>query len=350
MIPSTTFAYFDLADSIENIQQDFVRMQVAQSYAWTIDRRIVAAVRELFKTVRDNCRTGSLDDAVDYNNALAEQSFAEAQFNEIGSDSRGPVRTVHELLDIRNNAHVLAATCTRTVLDWKGNLRSYTEPDLMDLFTPNGNMKVRADTVAKIERTARYKAHAVAGHDPALEKQIQDKLLTTRIASEKVRLSGMRAALSEQVGALQMMFRIVQAKRPAKMPEQHLFHQLHLDLQRELISSAKTAADRAVTFAESDSNVAVEEIDDIVLAAALFGDHLSKVLAAPKFNSGVQMPPQKEQLLPKTNKPAQSTGKKLPTPKKTKTPKPIKDIIKDKTEDTHTDTAIGQAMEQAAAS
>lgn len=285
-VPSTTYKMFDLPDFIEEIPQEYLRMQVAQSYAWRVDTMIVQAVRVLFKAVRDDARTSELDTAADMNNALAETAFAEACFEDIGSDSWGPVQTIHELVDLRPRAHAIARAATAGVLDWKGQVRTYVEPDISDIFHNQGTMKPKGDTLVKMKMNANRRAAAVATGKEAIE--MAQRLYERKVAKEKNRLASMGEALQAQVGALQCMFNIALARRPKRMPLNGIeFHQVNLEGQRLLIANTISACERAEDWAESDSNVSPAECDDICLTSDLSVRELKKVLISPRFNTGV---------------------------------------------------------------
>lgn len=315
--PSTIFKQFDLPEFISELPSAYARMQAAQSYAWRIDITIVQAVRSLFKHVRDEAMTGGLDDAMDYNLALAEQAFAESCFEQIGSDSLGPVRAIHELLDLRESAHDLAYEATRMVLDWKGNLRSYEAPSISDLFHNQGTIKPKATTLARIARVANRSAARVAtGKDVAI---LADKLASKKIAREQARLTGMAEGMKSQAGALEMMFAIAARNRPARMSKQLSFWEIDLESQRTLIAGTKAALERAEDYATSDSNMAESEFDDVCLCVELANETLSKVLRSPRFNSGVDgnaAPTSKVMaVVPKPEPKAKALPKPKPKPK-----------------------------------
>lgn len=285
--PSTTYKTFDLNDFINDLPSAFARMQAAQSYAWRIDTMIVQAVRTLFKACKDTAVVGELDTAADYNNALAEQAFAEQCFLDIGSDSAGPVRTLHEMLDLRPEAHAMAREATRAVLDWKGNMRSYEEPDLASLFEASGTIKPKATTLARMQLLANRSAAKVAtGKDLAVMAQ---KLYTGRVAREKARLAGMQEAMQQQVGALQTMFNVAvdHLNKNNRLEKHHCFHQIDIEHQRTLIVSTKQALARAEEYATSDSNMPDAEFDSVVMVVEMATQELDKVLRSPRFNCGV---------------------------------------------------------------
>ena len=285
-VPSTTYKTFDLNEFINDLPSAFVRMQAAQSYAWRIDTMIVQAVRTLFKACKDTAVIGELDTAADYNNALAEQSFAEQCFADIGSDSAGPVRTLHEMLDLRPEAHAMAREATRAVLDWKGNVRSYEEPELATLFEASGTIKPKATTLARMQLLANRSAAKVAtGKDMAL---MAGKLYAGRVSREKARLAGMQESMQQQVGALQTMFNVAVAHiHQSDTVKHHCFHQVDVEHQRTLIVSTKQAMARAEEYATSDSNMPDAEFDSVVMVVELSTQELDKVLKSPRFNCGV---------------------------------------------------------------
>lgn len=313
----STFKNFDLADYIEEIAQPYLAMQVAQSYAWRIDMMIVSAVRTLFKTVRDEARTSELDTAADMNNAMAETAFAEACFNDIGSDSWGSVRAIHELLDLRPRAHAMARQATGLVLDWKGQTRNYIEPAMSDLFHNQGTMKPKADTLVKMKNSANRRAATVATGKEQIE--LATKLYERKVAREKGRLASMGEALKAQAGGLETMFNIALQRRPERMPAACEFYQIDREGQRMLIANTISASERAEDWAESDSNVGERECDDICMASDQLVKELKKVLISPTFNCGVDGNAPTAQtrtipMIPKVERPAAP----VPTPAKPK--------------------------------
>lgn len=284
-VPSTTYNRFDLPSFIEDLPQEYLRMQAAQSFAWRLDTMIVQATRQLFKAVRDDLRTSELDSAADMNNALAETAFAEQAFNDICSDSCGPVRAIHELIDLRPRAHAIAAQCTSQVLDWKGNMRTYTEPTISDLFHQVGTMKPKATTLSKMQRNASRRAASVATGKEAVE--MAQRLYDRKLGRERARLSAMGEALKSQAGALEVMFELALKHRPERLPTRCEFWAIDQEQQRVLIANAISSLERAEDYAESDSNISDTECDDICIASDLATRELKKVLVSPRFNNGV---------------------------------------------------------------
>ena len=284
-VPSTTYNRFDLTSFIEDLPQEYLRMQASQSFAWRLDTMIVQATRQLFKTVRDDLRTSELDSAADMNNALAETAFAEQAFNDIGSDSCGPVRAIHELIDLRPRAHAVARQCTAAVLDWKGNMRNYNEPAISDLFNQVGTMKPKSTTLSKMQRNASRRAAEVATGKDAIE--MAQRLYDRKVGRERARLAAMGEALKAQAGALEVMFELALKARPERLPKCCEFYQIDQEQQRVLIANTISALERAEDYAESDSNISDTECDDICIASSLAIKELKKVLVSPRFNNGV---------------------------------------------------------------
>lgn len=284
--PSTTYKDFDLPDFVQSLPSAWLRAEAARGYAWRIDTMIVQACRTLFRTLRDTCTTGNLDDASDYNLALAEQAFAEETFEEAGSITAGPVRTLHELLDLRPEAHSIARDCIRLVLDWKGHLQSYETPEISDLLKNQGTMKPKASTIARIERSAKRSAARVAtGKDVEI---LAARLAEKKIAHEQMNSAAMSRALKAQTGALEQMFRIALDRRPEKMMDRTLaFHQIDIETQRTLIMATIDTIQRADERAARDSSLSESEYDDVSLSVELSADELKKVLRSPRFNNGV---------------------------------------------------------------
>lgn len=284
--PSTTYKSFDLNEFVNELPSAWLRAQIARSYAWRIDTMLVQACRTLFKLVRDEAMTGGLDDASDYNLALAEQAFAEECFGEAGSSTAGPVQTVHELLDLRHEAHAMASEATRQVLDWKGHLQSYDIPEISDLFKNQGTMKPKATTLARIDRMCKRRAAAVAtGKDAEI---LAGRLAAKKIERENMKSASISRALKAQTGALEMMFNIASANRPKKMLDRTLhFHQIDIETQRTLVAACMQSLQLAEERALSDSVLSDSEFDDVSLGIELATEELRKVLKSPRFNNGV---------------------------------------------------------------
>lgn len=284
--PTTTFKTFDLNEFINELPSAWLRAEAARGYAWRIDTMLVQVCRTLFKTVRDTAKVGDLDDSADYNNALAEQAFAEETFEEAGSDTAGPVRTLHELLDLRPEAHHLAKEAIRMVLDWKGHLQSYEIPEIADLFKNQGTMKPKAVTLARIERTAkRTAAQNATGKDVEVLAQ---RLAAKKIKRAQLEAASMSRALKAQTGALEQMYNIALNRRPEKMADKTFaFHEINIETQRTLLVAAIDNLQRADDRATRDSNLSETEYDDISLSCEMAVDKLKEVLRSPRFNCGV---------------------------------------------------------------
>ncbi len=323
--PSTTYKSFDLNEFIEALPSAYVRMHAAKSYAWRIDTLIVQACRSLFKEVRENLKVGgndSLDTAADYNLALAEAEFAEFAFDEAGVVSAGPVRTLHEMLDLRAEAHTLAAEASSLVLDWSGKAMRYECPEIESLFSQTGTFKPKAATLARMKLTAeRTAAKNATGKDV---KAIAEKLFDAKKRREATRLAGMQENLQSQSGAVEMMFNIASKRRPDSLGVREVpFHRCDVETQRTLIASVKQTLQRAIDYAESDQNMSDDEFSGVLICADDATALLDKVLLSPKFNAGVDgnapvkaiAPLKPEAIKPKTK------AKRTPKTKVTVTPK-----------------------------
>jgi hypothetical protein len=282
--PITNYRSFDVAAAIHSCTSLWLRTQLFSSYAWRIDTLIVQQCRALYKRLKLTDLAMTLESDADYRNALTSADWTEQLFAEAGSDTVTPVHTLHTLVGMRLEAHEVAANAAMLTPWPNGEPRKYEIPELEALFEPSGSTEPRGQSLMRMEITAQRKASRMAtGKEAtALAKRLFDR----RVKTEKANMAAMKHNMANQTQSLIALYSYTMALEHG---ETKGFVDLHIDVQRTLIDSVISAAERSEATAESRANEVsdddfmhvIQDVEDLI-------DQLKGVLASPRFNGGVE--------------------------------------------------------------
>lgn len=276
---SKTHSYFDLFQYIEKIHAPEVAAQVAQSTAWRVDTMIVSACRQLYKEVREHLHTTTLEARAEITNSLNEQAFAEQSFEEIGSDSTGPVSTIKQLEYQRDAWHELARRMTELTVDWQGKPRTYEVRSIEDQIFEPGAMKVAVETKRKLKIGAQRIAEAYEQPEAA------EQLYANRLARQTSKLADIGESMKDQAAGVNFMYMLAK-EHDMDVPQGETtayFSSLAVDLQRGLIDNAVKAAERAEEFAATNRNMSDRDYDLVCISSLKAVKDLRAVLKTPRF-------------------------------------------------------------------
>lgn len=268
--------YFDLHDYASDITEVYVAAQVASSTAWRIDTAIVAAARQVFKSVREQLFIDGIDQMAELTNALQEQEFSAQSFAGAGLRDTSALETIRGLAAQRDQWHALAAHLTSMTSDYSGAPRKYETPELEDVFYKEPNLKVNQTTQRRMAVSSQKIAEA-NGLDDAGAKL----LLARRLQREEDNVKSISTRLVEQASGVYFMY--LNAIRTAEDTAPTEFYKLPLDTQRLLLANAQQAAQRADDWACKERGMSDIEYTRILGCVIKVDQDLKKVLAGTRF-------------------------------------------------------------------
>lgn len=271
-----TNAYFDLHDYVHDITEAYVAAQVAQSTAWRIDTMIVAASRQVFKTVRDELYHQGLDQMAELTNALQEADFSAQSFAEAGLPSEGPIDTIRGLSMQRDQWHNLAQALTGMTTDYSGMPKSYDIPELETVFFAEPNLRVNATTQRRMQTSAQRMAEAYE-----LDSDSAKTFFERRMQREQDNLKSVANRLMEQAGGVWHMYKNVLSTADEAAPTE--FYKLPLSVQRTLLTNAQAAAQRADEWACKERGMSDMEYDRILACVLKVDADIRKVIKGERF-------------------------------------------------------------------
>lgn len=290
---STTHQYFDLHHFVSHIVETYVAAQVAQSVAWRMDILITSKARSLLRGVRDTgLRIGAAEHYNETAAMLRDLNVGEEWFKQTGLD-RGVIEEITRLTALRQPMHELACELTAMNLDWQGRPRSYTIPDLEDVFHAPPNTKVSSLVKSRIEITSKALADAYGVDEKVLrerrlaaqKRQAEDRAESTMETAD-LAFWCYQQALRAEPTELEAMKRDYPLVTQSLALEQG-FPALAKDTQVALITAARGAADRSVQFAEGERSMTDTEFARVLACALKVQKDLDQVLRAGKFAESV---------------------------------------------------------------
>lgn len=288
---STTHIYFDLLGMVKKINEPFVAAQVMQSVAWRMDTLITSKTRAILRTLREEAVIAGRADSYNETAAmLRDANTAEEWFKATGLD-RGLIEEITRLTALREVTHESAAELTALNWDWQGRPRQYEIPDLEEVFHAQPNTRISSQVKSRIEMSSKALAEAY-GLDTAV---LRERRLATQKRQAEDRAEAIietadlawwcyRACLSSQPTELEGLKRDVVVVTQQLALEQG-FAGLSIETQLALITGARQAAERAITFAESQRSMADTEFARILACALKTVKDLESAMSAPKFKA-----------------------------------------------------------------
>lgn len=286
---NTTHRYFDLFEYIPTITEAYVAAQVAQSTAWRIDTLITGKARSLLRTLREEAvLRGDADKYSETAAMLRDLAVGEQWFKATGLDSN-TIEDIIRLNALRQRVHESAAELTALQLDWTGRPRKYEIPTIEEAFYAEPNTKVSASVKARIEISSRALAEAY-GIDPQVlrERRLAAQQRQAVDRAESVMETADLAYWVYQQALQAMPTELESLKRQeqpltAALALEEGFVRLSMTTQITLVTNARQAAERAITFAESERNLTDSEFARILACALATTKHLTGVLNSERF-------------------------------------------------------------------
>lgn len=274
----TNNAYFDLNDYVRSTKSVDVAAQMAQSVAFAVDVAINGAARQLMKNLRQDHLDHGIDSLSEMTMALEDSAFAEEIMRQAGNDSLGPVSTILQLHEIREDWHDLASELTGMTFNWNGTPRVYEIKPIEEMLLREVKLQIKPLTAQRLRVQVERRA------DGANKEDI-DAVYAKRLAREEQRTKDTARSLTEQQGAIVTLYRLaielgselIEYKASAE------FHTLDAQLRRQFIEAAMKGAARAEDYATNASNITDAEFDAISFGVIKIERELKAILAGPSY-------------------------------------------------------------------
>lgn len=272
---------FDLHDYVSTISEARVAAHMAASTAWKFDQLMVQNARQLFKNIRQGLFGNGVDGMAELTQALHEQDFAEASFNEQGSSNEGIIENLRWLNCQRDQWHDLAAELVPMTWDWQGNARTYDIPTLDDAFHNDRPYRVNGDTQRRMKMSIARRAKAY-DWDVDQQKQRFDRQLERK----EEKLVSVKESVDAMAGAAQLMMHLALRSDDSSAAERSKeFTALPIELQRLLLDNAQKAAGNVSDWANDDKSLTDREFDDIDDCCFNVERDIKRVFASPRFKT-----------------------------------------------------------------
>lgn len=278
-------AFFDLTDYIRNISCVDVAAQMAQSVAFSIDIAINGAVRQLMKNLRDQHLEHGIDTLAEMTLALEDSAFAEEIMRQAGKEELGPVSTILQLNQSREEWHMLASELTSMTHDFRGIPRTYEIKPVEEMLLREVRLNIRPQTERRIRVQIERRA------DGASKEDI-DAVIARRMQAEERKLKDISNTLTNQQGAIVTLYQLA-SHIGSELPQLGVdsidsysevqFYQLDAHLRRVMLEAALKGAARAEDFATSSNNITDAEFDAVGFAVLKVERELKAILNGPAF-------------------------------------------------------------------
>lgn len=280
----TNHAYFDLNDYVRSVQSVDVAAQMAQSIAFAVDVAINGAARQLMKNLRQDHLDHGIDSLSEMTMALEDSAFAEEIMRQAGNDSLGPVITILQLNNIREQWHQTASELTSQTFDYRGVPRIYEIKPIEEMLLREVKLQVKPLTAQRLRVQVERRANGASKEDI-------DTVYTKRLAREEQRTKDTARALTEQQGAIVTLYRLASTiggdmpnvRDNTGVTASPEFYLLDAALRRQLIDAALKGATRAEDYATNASNITDSEFDQISFGVIKVERELKAILAGPSY-------------------------------------------------------------------
>lgn len=269
-IKTSTFAYFDLIDFVDNNLLDGeLKGRVMASLAWNLDNRAIYLARSVFfETYRESLETGTIDAFNEFANAMAEQ-LATGKLTPVGFEDASSFTQLTLVLNMRKHWHDNAQRCST---------REYNPKSLAAMVADEKPRQVDVNTRSKLAVRAKF----VAGDDEALQKTMLDKLIEKSNATLQQQHELRQKMVKPVLHILQIAGHKAEFVYDGECPP---FSELPMAVQINLIEQCMAAADRAVDDMGISSRVSIDDYAVAMRDAAELKKQLREVLKAPRFNN-----------------------------------------------------------------
>jgi hypothetical protein len=266
----SNFMFYDLLEHVDSLlMSGELKARTFGSLAWKLDTMIVNTARAVFKAMRTEAlATGSLDAYAEFVNRIKEMTTSADHTVEVGFEDTGLFNQLTAMLNQRKFWHDAAQKhSTRT---------NYQPKTLVELIVSEEVQKVDGQTREKLAIEAEFMAPGDA-------------------ARQAIELDGL---VSLQASQFQTWFESKQKTTPAILriieiatqkavfvydDECPPFHELPIQLQRQLIESTMNSVERTCSNLCSDKRVTTNDYRMFKRDAIACTKALAEVLKAPKF-------------------------------------------------------------------
>lgn len=283
---NSTYTNFDLFEYIENTPSAAVAGAMARSVAWRIDSLIQNASRQLFKTVRDGLikrkteemASGSTRDAhAEVMMALRDVAMSEQAFEEFGKSQAGALKNIRDLMRLRDDFHDVAQHLVSLTYRWDGSPDVFVRESIDDAFARPTNMKISERQRNRIAMSVDCYAKEFDATPEELGMLKEQNLKRAELNNKSI-----AETLDSQQDVVFMIFQFAMTTDVEMDLAEHFWH-LDVSLQRALIDSAMSAADRAHKDAQNSKRITDMEFTEICISSLRAQKYLKGVLTSPRF-------------------------------------------------------------------
>ncbi len=281
---TNTTAYFDLADYIQSLECVDVAAQMAQSVAFAVDVAISNATRQLLKNLRAGHIDHGIDSLSEMTTALEDSAFAEEIMRHAGKDDVGPVATILQLNNIREQWHAMAGELTSMTYGRQGVPRTYEIKPIEEMLLREVKLQVKPLTAQRL----RIQVERRAGD---ASKEDIEAVYAKRLAHEEQRAKDTARALTEQQGAIVTLYHLAATiggdlpclRENTGVSASSEFHLLDTSLRHRLLEAAMKGAARAEDYATGSSSITDSEFDQISFTVIKVERELKAILSGSAY-------------------------------------------------------------------
>lgn len=248
----TNHTYFDLPEAIEKLDDPLLRGRILNNLAWRLDGLLTQQVSAMYRLMAQELRdTNTIDQLNEAAAILGEQSFAEENFAQIGSNTEGPLTTFHQLLDVREGVYALAGKYAEDIDEFWRAQNVGLEARLREIRGDEPSRAVKNRIEEEVDAIIAHRQKRGKPVNPGYREALIKEALKDETESNKSLNERNKETIDARMNILSLML----AERPTSATEVKHFYELPIATQRALIDSAIQAAERCRKDARRDPNV-----------------------------------------------------------------------------------------------
>lgn len=287
---STNYRRFDLLNFASKITEPAVCVQVLKSTAWRMDALITGLSRRVLKSIRDKLVIEAhVDNYTSASALLRDIGEAEEWFKKTGLD-KGTFEEITRLTALRQEYHEKAQELDSLLMSHSVvRMQFYEIPDLEDVFHAPANDKPSSLALSRASMSSAALAQAFNIDAKTFAERRKDALI--RKAKDRADAVNNTADLAwwcytailqypkDELAAMKAGETVVTQQDALEQG----FSFLSKETQVTLITNARQAAERAVSWAEEDRNLTEIEFARILACGISTVQYLERVLKADNF-------------------------------------------------------------------
>lgn len=269
-VAQSTYAHYDVMDTIENVTHPMLRAMVLGSMEWSVSAAIINLARDTFYRLRDAQQhtETTIDDFNEFINTVAELKANEQYNQTLGfEENGGAMQQLALLVGIKHHWYDLAEIAHGSA-KMRFAPRTYEE-----LIASEKVRSVDDEMKTNLEALAAFASRGDAKRAEVAKEQL--------LKQQQFKFASQHASRQLVAPAVVNIINMAEYRNAGAQPE---FWQLPVEMQERLITSTRKAIERTLeTLATWRGITAVEYATAILPDAFAAIDELDTVLKAPKF-------------------------------------------------------------------